>query len=298
MDHESFNAGRRKLLRNSLLVATGTMFGLNPLSAKTTEQEMAPGDTVLKKTNEQFENGEHVYSVEYQGGRVGEFWPIKLMHLVTKTTNPAIFQQGLTDVVTELEGAGMLPDGMTKAAQGYKLQGRAISRGRETGDGTLPDYGLVIMDARGRVVKFTHKREYSSEADLQTELDNVKKTGGSAFFAPSMLRRDPGTGKILKLENNTMIDKVLIRRDTVSGPQIGAVVFDKLTSYAEAIAICQGMDRLGKSETTHVFVLDGGPSWGASVKRTHNAADSSSPFTATELGTRDPNVVTNYLMLF
>ena len=236
--------------------------------------------TEFKKTNQQFKNGEYIYSVESNNERVGEFWPVRGINLVTKDTDPEIFEGSLEDINSKLKGVATAPDGMTAGSVGsYQMEGKALSNGRPCGDGQVKNYGIVHVK-NGFDITFTHNREIS---DFDSFYNEAKQDGDTLFFLPSIYRK----GNTIDAQN--LIDKVLIRRDTPSGQQVGAVLFDKPIS---------GNSNTGqiKSQTTHIYVLDGGPSWGGSVKEVYE--NGSKTPAVEEKGTRDPNVVTNYLVFY
>ena len=56
------------------------------------------------------------------------------------------------------------------------------------------------------------------------------------------------------------------------------------------LEIVLGLDRQGKSRTTHIYILDGGPTWGQWSKEVNGKIEVE--------GTRDPSVVSNYLVFY
>ncbi|MBP7804869.1 MAG: hypothetical protein KA052_01440 [Candidatus Pacebacteria bacterium] len=239
--------------------------------------------TSFQQTNEKFKNGEYVWELQNDGERVGEFWPVHGLNLVTKDLNPSAFNG--TDIQTiqqSLKGVATAPDGMTTGSYGsYQLQGRCLSRGKTCGDGSVYEYGIIAVSPNGFAIEFTHKNEIKNFDSFYAER---KRAGGTIFFLPSVYRN--GT----YLSSQRTIDKVFIRRTTPTGIQIGVVIFDELVTYDRAREIITGLDRNGKSSTTHIYVLDGGPRWGQSCKEVNGEAKL--------VGTRNPNVVTNYLVFY
>jgi hypothetical protein len=239
--------------------------------------------TQLKQTAEVFQNGQFVWNVEFYGQKVGEFWPVQGLNLVTKDNEPELFD-GTTDLTTiqaRLRGVATAPDGMTGGSVGaYQLQGKCLSKGRPCGDGYVYQYGVVCVARSGFSFKFTH----ANEPGFDALYEKTKADSGTLFFLPSIFR----DGKFLSSQKN--IDKVLVRRTTPTGEQVGVIIFDDLTSCDLVREIVLGLDREGKSQTTHIYVLDGGGTWGQSCKETNG--------TTTLLGTRDPNAVRAYLTIY
>lgn len=239
--------------------------------------------TELKQTTEMFQNKEFVWNVQFLGQKVGEFWPIHGLNLVTKDADPQFFD-GTTDISTiqaKLRGVATAPDGMTGGSFGsYQLQGKCLSKGRPCGDGYVYQYGVVCVSKTGFSFKFTH----ANEGDFNALYEKTKADSGTLFFLPSIFRE----GRVL--QSIKEVDKVLVRRNTPTGEQIGIIIFDGLATYDLAREIVLGLDRDGKSQTTHIYVLDGGESWGQSCKEINGVP--------VLVGTRNPNVVTNYLVLY
>lgn len=240
--------------------------------------------TEFKKTSEQFKNREFVWNVviDNSNQRIGEFWPIHGLNLVTKKTDPEVFAGDITKIQKRLGGVATAPDGMTGGSFGsYEMQGKSLSHGRPCGDGFVYDYGLILVDSKGFKISFSHKREHKNFDSLYSSILESKAT---MFFLPSIFRN----GKYLS--SNRTIDKVLIRRETHGGEQIGVIVFDRMVTYNEAREIILGLDRKGYSKTTHIYVLDGGSSWGQSCKEVNGQT--------IKIGTRNPDMVTNYLVFY
>ncbi len=240
------------------------------------------GQTQFTKTTEQFKNKEFVWNVVYNDKRVGEFWPIHGLHLITKETDPTVFTDDLADSPILHRSIATAPDGMTKGGVGgYIMEGKSLSQGRQCGDGNIYNYGIVVVDATGFNISFTHKKEID---DFDALYNATKKSKGSLFFLPSIYRNGN------QLNSTNQIDKVIINRWTLDGEQIGVIVFDEMVTYNEAVDIVKGLDRNGKSETKHIYVLDGGVSWGQCAKNINNQI--------IKVGTRSPEVITNYLVFY
>lgn len=263
-------------------------------SVKTVLGQSVPTKTTkFIPTNQQFKNGELVYSVEYMGNPVGEFWPIYGMNLVTRQTDSFYFAPGtgIADIQSALRGIATAPDGMTTGSQGmYQMEGKALSNGRPCGDGVARDYGIMVVD-RGFAITFTHAREHNNTDSLY---DAVRARKGTLFYLPSIYRNGRA------LNSSTQVDKVLIRRTVPkttanpTGEQIGVIIFNRMVTYTEAIKMITGLDRTEQgavvSQTTHIYVLDGGPSWGQSCKEVNGQVQL--------VGTRNTTVVTNYLVFY
>jgi len=277
---EEPNMDRRKFIKLASAVAA-TALVPNILTASSPEQKKDVYSQFIK-TNEQFKNGKYVYNIESDGKIVGEFWPINAIDLVTKETNPELFKKSSSEILEKLGGVATAPDGMTTGSFGsYKMEGKSLSSGRECGDGHVYNYGIVLVK-NGRDITFTHKQEIK---DFDTFYEKQKEEENTLFFLPSLYRN----GKYIDSEN--VVDKVLIRRDIPnSGEQIGVVIFNTMTSYNDAREILLGLNRTGKSETTHIYMLDGGPTWGEAVKEVNGKKIS--------VGTSNKNAVTNYLVFY
>jgi hypothetical protein len=63
-----------------------------------------------------------------------------------------------------------------------------------------------------------------------------------------------------------------------------------MVNYDQVREIILGLDRPGKSKTTHIYVLDGGPRWGQASKEING--------TIVTVGTSDPSMITNALVLY
>ena len=243
--------------------------------------------TTFEATSQHFDNGQILWNVKHQGKTVGKFIPISAINLVTNQTDPQVFSEGLPDLLEQLRGIATAPDGMTKAYLGsYVMEGKALSHGRPCGDGLVYDYGVVVVNSNGYGITFTHKREISNFDDYYQAIQAQK---GTLFFLPSLFRN----GKYLS--SSATVDKVIVRRETFDGNQIGVILFDDLVTYDQAREIILGLDRTNNgsgrwSKTTHIYMLDGGSTWGQSAIKTNG--------TVTTLGSRDPSVVTNYLVFY
>ena len=253
--------------------------------------------TEFVKTTQQFRNKEYVYNVVVEGKKIGEFWPIKAINLVTKETlgnDSVLLNEYCIDTLQKrLGGVATTPDGMTTGSLGsYQLQGKALSHGVPCGDGIVYDYGIVIVSGNGWVIDFTHKREIKN---FDSVYESYREKKSTLFFLPSIFRN----GK--SLPSTRTVDKVLIRRwvpntdSTSSGVQIGVIMFDEPTTYDDVCTSVLGLDRTYtdgtvRSKTTHIYVLDGGPAWGQAIKEVNKKV--------VTIGTRNPAVVTNYLVFF
>lgn len=245
--------------------------------------------TYFEKTLQQFTNHEYVYNVIDSGQKVGEFWPVKAINLVTKETlgkdSGLLTEKRLDTLQKRLGGVATAPDGMTVGSFGsYQLQGKALSHGIPCGDGFVYDYGIVLVSSKGYNIVFTHKREIKNFDSLYERLQTTQST---MFFLPSILRE----GKFLS--SNKTVDKVLIRRSVPEGEQIGVLMFDRPMTYDEVLLTVLGLDRNSLqgaviSKTTHIYVLDGGATWGQSIKEVNGSI--------VTMGTRVIGVNTNYLV--
>jgi hypothetical protein len=283
---------RREFIKN-LGLGVGASLIPNELIALSENKESLDRHTEFKPTNEKFSNGEMIYKVESEGQDVGEFWPVKGINLVNVETDPELFKGDLSDINQSLKGVATAPDGMSTGSVGnYKMEGMSLSNGEPCGDGTVPNYGIVVVK-NGFDIEFTHKKEIS---DFKNFYEEVKKDKDTLFFLPSIYRNGN------TLDSKNLIDKVLIRRDTPNNSaQIGVVLFDSAISGNEAREIILGLDRKDAqgnsiSKTTHVYVLDGGPKWGGSIKEVYKDNDKTPQLI--EKGTRDASVITNYLVFY
>lgn len=234
-------------------------------------------------TQEKFSNGELVYQVVHHGGKVGEFWPIKSVKLITNETNPDYFKSSLSieTILEDFKGVAVVPGGMTGQNSGaYQMLGRNLSQGKICGDRYPYRYGIICFNENGDSILFTHKDEINNFDSLY---NLYKRRNGNILFLPSIFRN----GNYLSSEK--VVDKVLVRRDTPAGPQIGVIIFDNLVTYNQVREIILGLDRPGMSKTTHIYMLDGGPLWGQSCRETE---------TPKVFGSRNPDVVTNYLIIY
>jgi|GEM_PF-2146066 len=270
---------RRDFLRKLGIIGSTTL--LAPKVAISNVFEQKGIYTELLETNEKFKNGESVWEIISSGERVGEFWPIHGLNLVTKQTDPEVFQGELSDIHTRLRNVATAPDGMTGGSMSaYVMQGKALSSGRECGDGVVYNYGIIHVH-NGFNITFTHKSEIP---DYDEFYNNAKANKDTLFFLPSIFRNGNS------LDSNKVLDKAFIRRNTPDGAQIGVVLFDKLTSYNNAREIILGLDRDNTSETTHIYYLDGANVWGQASKEVNGQVKN--------VGTRDKEAVTNYLVFY
>jgi len=240
--------------------------------------------TKLEKSSEQFSNGEYVWEVIYNNQIVGEFWPVNALNLVTRDLNPEIFESEVDIVIIQdnLKGVATAPDGMTGGSLGvYQMQGKCLSHGLPCGDGIVYKYGIICVSSNGYSIKFTHTNEIQNFDSLYSR---YQKIGGTIFFLPSIFRNGN------YLSSKKVIDRVFIRRDVPGGEQIGVIMFDQEITYDKAREIILGLNRAGKSKTTHIYVLDGGPYWGQSCKAVNGQIK--------VIGTRNTEVVTNYLVFY
>jgi len=240
------------------------------------------GQTEFIKTDQQFKNGQYVWNVVYANQKIAEFWPVHEMKFITKQTDPELFKLSLDSLQKNLGGIAVAPASMTaKSVDGYIMEGKSLTRGQACGDGIVYNYGVVTISPSGGRIKFNHKKTIKNFDEFY---ENQKTLGGSLLFLPSIYRNG------IYLSSANKIEKVLVKRWTYDGIQIGIVIFDLLTTYNNVRKIILGLDRDGKSLTTHIYVLDGGPVWGQYSKEVNNQIIIS--------GTRDVNCVTNYLIFY
>lgn len=247
-------------------------------------------------------NNEYAWTVLYQDKSIGTWVPVKGINLVTNQTNPEIFEteMPLDTLQMKLRCVATAPDGMSASANGgYLMQGKGLVNGKPCGDGKAYDYGIIIV-RKGFDILFTHKREISNLDSLYNKLKGDSTV--TMFFLPSIARTAPNEDTLRVLRSDSKIDKILVRRETFSGVKMGIILFDKLTSYKDVIKIVQGLDRpkvqrketknghtrtwVTWSNTTHAYVMDGGPTWGQSC------------LNGELIGTRNPAVVTNYIVTY
>lgn len=236
------------------------------------------------KTDEVFKNGKFVWSLEFDGNRVGEFWPINAINLITKTTNESLFDSDKTllNLLSEIEGVATAPDGMTTGHFGSRvMEGKSLANGVPCGDGVVYNYGIILVENNGYGITFTHKQEIE---DYTSFYETHKNLNNTIFFLPSIYRN----GKYIS--SNSNLDKVIVRRETYDGVQIGVIIFDDLLSYNEAREIILELDRPGRSKTTHIYMLDGGGIWGQAAKHINGNIKT--------IGRRNPEEVTNYLVFY
>ncbi|NOZ43669.1 MAG: hypothetical protein GXP45_00585 [bacterium] len=243
--------------------------------------------TYLEKTDQQFQNHEYVWSVYLtengQNRLVGEWWPVHAINLITKGTDPQVFQNemDLDVLVDSLEAVATAPDGMSTAFRGsHIMEGKALANGVPCGDGKVYNYGIVVVK-NGYDIQFTHNLEIP---DYDVFYQEKKDEGATVFFLPSIYRK----GKYLN--SSARLDKVLVRRKTSVGIQIGIMVFYGLVTYNQAREIVLAWDRPPYSQTTHIYMLDGGDTWGQAAKEVNDAV--------TLVGMRNPAKVTNYLIFY
>lgn len=271
---------RKNFLKLSGILAAGAF--LKPLESLGRNEQIKI-HTEFKDTGEKLGNRQSIYSLEANHQRVGEFWPITTLNLVTRDTDPQAFQGDIADIQHKLKGVATTPDGMSAGSYGgYKMEGKCLANGVPCGDGMVRDYGIVALEHNGGTPIFTHAREV---VDFDSFYNGIQKNNGTLFFLPSIYRE----GKFIN--SNNPIDKALIRRSTPAGDQIGVVIFDNLITYNQAREIILGLDRPGKSETQNIYMLDGGSTWGQCIKEDLNG-------NVTTIGTRDPAAVTNYLVFY
>lgn len=247
--------------------------------------------TYLVKTDQQFQNKEFVWSVHVKEAGVsrlvGEWWPVHAINLITSGTDPQVFadEMSLEDLVDSLKAVATSPDGMTTGYSGhYALAGKCLASGVPCGDGIVYNYGILVVE-NGYKISFTHKQEVLQKYGTYDAFYKYQKNrGNTVFFLPSIYRNGN------YVNSRSLIDKVLVRRETPNGIQIGVMVFSGLVSYNTAREIVLAWDRPGKSKTTHIYMLDGGESWGQSAKKVNNSVIT--------VGKRDPKVVTNYLVFY
>jgi len=269
----------RKLLTIILVISTA----LNSFSQK--------HKTEFKPSDFKFENGKLMYYVVYKGDTVGEFWDVYDAKMVTNQTHPEFFRGNMSmeDMHKRVKGMAITPDGMTTGSTPVLMQGKSLADGIPVGDGIPRDYGIIVA---GRGLTFTH---YNEIPDFDNQYDKIKKNKGTMFFLPVVYNK----GKTIP-NSIGRVDRVLINRLTPSnnsvplaGKQQGIIIFYEKYSYPKVIDIVLGLNRnykdgSVKSRTKHIFVLDGGPNYGAVSKR--NASGK-----VVVTGTRDPGVNTNYL---
>lgn len=237
--------------------------------------------TKFFKTDQKLINKEFVYDVVYNGNSVGEFIPVRYIELVTRETDPSAFRGNLSDLHNNYQAVAVSPDGMTAD---FKLQGKCLSYGRECGDGIVYQYGIVVVE--GSDIEFTHKDEIR---DFDFFYDWHKMNQSTLFFLPVIYRTFQG--QVFQLGGSTKMEKVLIRRETYDGVQIGMIVFKELTSYDDIKAIVLGLDHGGTkwAWTSHIYTLDGGGTYGQWTKEVSGQVQTK--------GTREQKAVTNYLVL-
>ena len=239
--------------------------------------------THFDSTNQKFKNGQIVWHVVSDGDTVGQFWPVNGINIVTTDTDPQFFEENISleSIQRNLRGIATAPDGMTSASIGAQMEGKCLSHGKPCGDGFIYDYGIIVVSPNGFHIDFTHKREFKN---FDSSYNQYQKIGASLFFLPSVYRN----GSFILSEK--LLEKVFIKRDTPNGEQIGVIIFDNLITYNQAREIVLGLDRKGKSKTTHIYMLDGGSTYGQACKEINGQYIT--------IGTRQPQVNSNYLVFY
>ena len=240
--------------------------------------------TAFEKTDEKFDNNEFVWQVKFNDIKIGEFWPVHGIEFLPKGHTDYNVKSELPVLQKKLRAIAIVPGSMTgniASTNYYFIEGKSISKGNPcSSDGIVHDCGIIVVDEIEKI-SFRHAQEFQNFDSLYSK---VKESKNTLFFLPSMYRNGN------YLSSNAMIDKVLIRRTVPDGEQIGVIIFDKLTTYDQVREIVLGLDRDNRSKTTHIYVLDGGPIWGQCLKHVNDKN--------VVIGTRDVNVITNYLILY
>jgi hypothetical protein len=254
--------------------------------------------TQLKDSKLKFKNKESVWYVVYHGDTVGEFWPVWNVNLITNQTDPQLFSPNkkLEDIHRSLRSAAITPDGMTKGSTPALMEGKSLANGIPVGDGVVYDYGIIITHKnKTDGLVFTHKREIR---DFQNQYDKIKNNGGTMFFLPSIMRNGNVHPSTTKKVDRVLINRITPDKDSrpLKGRQQGVIVFYDDHTYPEVVDIVTGLDRKyrngsTRSETRHIYVLDGGPSYGAVAREELDG-------TVTVIGTRTSGLNTNYLAWF
>jgi hypothetical protein len=270
---------RKNFLKLSGILTAGATV-LKPFESLAKQERVT--HTEFKDSGEVLGNKEKVYFLEANGRVVGEFWPIHTLNLVSRDIDPQAFQGEIIDIQRKLKGVATTPDGMTSGSYGFQMEGKCLANGMPCGNGEIKDYGIISLDHNGARPVFTHTRAIENFDDYYNK---IKQNRGTLFFLPSVYRE----GKFI--DSTRVLDKVLIRRTTPNGDQIGVVIFNTAITYNQAREIILGLDRPGKSTTQNIYMLDGGPTWGQCIKEDINGNVST-------IGTRDPAAVTNYLVFY
>lgn len=258
------------------------------------ETEEQSAKIYLKKTEQVFKNGQPIFQI-MEGEKVhGEWWPVSALDLVTKEAHPDLFEDELKEIITEVKGVAAAPDGMTSGASPGKLEGRYLIDGELfDGDGTDPQYGILLLEENGYKITFTHRDEvledYESMDDFFEKYEEDESV--SIVYTPSIKRGDK------ELNNDTLIHRGLVRRVNADGEQeVGMAILEKPIKNKEMIALMNGLNTQDDdgnmlTETTHIFYTDGGNNYGQAARLDADA-------NVTLLGKRNPDLVTNYLVIY
>lgn len=149
---------RKNFLKLSGTLAAGAAV-FKPLETFAAGQETIT-HSEFKDTGKKLGNGNSIYSIEANKSRVGEFWPIRTLSLVSRDIDPQAFQGDIKDIQNKLKGVATTPDGMSAGSYGYfQMEGKCLANGIPCGDGQVKDYGIVAIEHKGETPKFTHTRE-------------------------------------------------------------------------------------------------------------------------------------------
>jgi hypothetical protein len=255
-------------------------------------------DTYLRESGYEFENHQQAWYVVHKGDTVGEFIPVWNVNLVTNQTEPHLFTKRMTMKMLHDSlkyGVAITPDGMTAASMPLRMEGKALANGVPCGDGKVYNYGIIIAHTKKVGLTFTHKKEIP---DFQNQYDKVKRSKGTLFFLPAIYNKGS-----MNPSTKSTVDRILVNRitprvsnDVLPGKQQGVIVFYKRYSYPKVMEIVFGLDRKykngsTKSSTKHVYVLDGGPNYGAVVKKNING-------NVDVIGTRNSGVNSCYIVCY
>ncbi len=259
----------KKSIILALLVLPIMLFG---------QTKFVPTSDVLTGTSEM------VYDVNYGKSKIGEFIPVKTLEFITNQTDRDLFNgTNLKEVLAKTKGVAIVPGTMTNKTG--TTEGSALSKGRTCGDGTLQDWGILIIE--NGEIEFTHSRELGS--NFNPRYREVMLSGGDLIQMISIYRWSEKDQEIKKSTSSKPVSKLLVRRETYAGVQIGVVILSRALQAKDAVKVLQGMDRNGASKTTHAFVLDGLGDYDQYAKSVNGQT--------IVLGHRDPNKVTNYFVL-
>ncbi|HMQ11465.1 MAG TPA: hypothetical protein PKC21_00135 [Oligoflexia bacterium] len=249
----------------------------------------------LKKTEQQFKNGTFIHEIIKGEEIMGEWWPVNAIDLVTKESHPDLFAKGdLETIINDFGGIAVAPDGMTSGASPGKLEGKALIDGvLYDGDHTDPQYGIVLLEENGTKITFTHKDEVLEAFDDMDAFfaEYEGNENATIFYTPSIKRGDK------ELNNDTMIHRALVRRVNADDEQeVAMAILKKPIKNKEMIALMNGLntkDDEGKilTQTTHIYYTDGGNNYGQAARLDADAK-------VTLVGERNPDLVTNYLVLY